>query len=299
MSESSPTPRKKRGRPRKKKETPLPLPPQKEDSEKELILHLALDPKKLPKKVSQPPRKKKSKLLDPDLFLSPSMPQETQKQCDVCLKLQKKIERLERKLTRFKELSSFLVNRNRAVYPLSVPFIRVGESKTFKVTKTDVACDWCTEPFDNLPFFLPDRFQDGKFYVLGCFCSCNCAAAFNRDLRDYKVGERHSLLQHMFSLIYKTDAPLLCALPRKALQKFRGKLTLKEFRDLGRLPDKEFRVVYPPMVPLIPFLVEDYRDKATSEEKHSFADEPLVLKRTKPLPRSSANILSFMSNKKA
>ena len=54
--------------------------------------------------------------------------------------------------------------------------------------KTDICCWWCCHKCD-VPLSLPEKLYDDTFHVFGCFCSFNCAAAYNVNLNDYKIWE--------------------------------------------------------------------------------------------------------------
>jgi hypothetical protein len=44
-------------------------------------------------------------------------------------------------------------------------------------TSTQVHCYWCCHAFTTPPMGLPIRYLNDRFYVTGCFCSLECAAA--------------------------------------------------------------------------------------------------------------------------
>ena len=62
------------------------------------------------------------------------------------------------------------------IYPVDLKLFDM-QNNIFIPKKTNICCWWCTCQFDCLPTFLPEKFSDSKFYVSGCFCSFNCAAA--------------------------------------------------------------------------------------------------------------------------
>lgn len=126
--------------------------------------------------------------------------------------------------------------------------------------KTNIVCWWDTYPFDGEPFFIPERFYDGKFYVFGCFCSVNCAAAYNLSINDYKFTDRHSLLKWMYNIpptcnIYVPKSPV------PILDKFGGNITIDEYRKNNYSCNKEYRLLMPPMIAIVPFVEESPYDK--------------------------------------
>ena len=73
---------------------------------------------------------------------------------------------------------------------------------------TNIYCMWCCHPFEGPPCAVPVRYVDEVFYVWGCFCSFNCAAAYN--FKEYKVSEvweRYSLLNLLYKKIF--DKPFI------------------------------------------------------------------------------------------
>lgn len=120
---------------------------------------------------------------------------------------------------------------------------------------TSTACYWCCHRFDTPPVGLPCKCVNSRFHVTGCFCSLECAAAYNvMQLRDGLMEERMNLLNGMaremgYTTIIKT-AP-----PRQMLHMFGGNLTIDEFRRHHTLK-KSINVSFPPMVVLISQLEE-------------------------------------------
>lgn len=147
-------------------------------------------------------------------------------------------------------------NYNLQIIKFETPIIKVIDGNISIDNPTDVVCWWCTHNFETLPCFLPDKFIDGTFYVIGCFCSFNCAVSYNFNLNDYKTWERYSLINKMYNMIYKKNDIIHMAPPRETLKKFGGILSIEEFRSNASTCIKEFRLVFPPMIPIIPFIEE-------------------------------------------
>ena len=154
-----------------------------------------------------------------------------------------------------------IIIKKRDVYLMNTDFINM-EDNIYKLNdKTDISCWWCCHQFDNPPCVLPEKIHDGKYYVFGCFCTYNCALAYNLDLNDYKTSERTTLLNHLYNKLYNKRIKLDAALPRKCLKMFGGPLTIKKFRKHLTNNIKEFRFIMPPMISIIPLIEEDYKNR--------------------------------------
>jgi len=202
-----------------------------------------------------------------------------------------KIKKLEEELSDYKALFKKMrsgTNDRRAVR-LDVDLVDIINGKSVVVERTDIACWWCSCNFDNPPCFIPDKCIEGVYYVFGCFCSPNCAAAYNLKIEDYKVWNRYSLIKKL----YGVDVPI--APPREALDKFGGPLTLEEFRHNCQYFDKEYRFIMPPMISIVPIIEESTRDNSRYSKLFSKnPDDDLILKRSKPLPRSKNTLIETM-----
>jgi hypothetical protein len=101
--------------------------------------------------------------------------------------------------------------------------------------ETDLWCGWCCHPFKTIPVGLPESYcrKSKKFVVRDCFCSFNCAHAFNISLNDHKVWERYALLTRLKNIIFAgtelENKRIVCAPPRKILNVFGGDKTIDEF----------------------------------------------------------------------
>jgi len=138
-------------------------------------------------------------------------------------------------------------------FQLVVPDIKTKNGKSIVNNPTRIVCWWCTYEFDSDPIFLPESYIDDKFYVLGCFCSFNCALSYNLNLNDYKIWERISLLNKMYYMTFGKYDIIKPAPSREILEKFGGSISIEEFRKSLL---KEYRLVFPPMIPIIPFIEE-------------------------------------------
>lgn len=130
------------------------------------------------------------------------------------------------------------------------------------IKKTNLCCWWCSSQFDNIPFFLPNKYENKKFFVYGIFCSPNCTLAYNIDINDNKVWERHSLIYLLYNNITCENLriKLFPAPPRQNLKKFGGNLTIEEFRIKSTII-KNSRFIIHPMVPIKTLIEESYQDR--------------------------------------
>jgi hypothetical protein len=164
-------------------------------------------------------------------------------------------------------------------------------------SSTLVHCYWCCHGFSTPPLGLPIRYLNGRFHVVGCFCSLECASAYNFDHmgRD-SVDDclmRHSLLN---ALSIKLGlAPIVRQAPdRLALQIFGGHMSIDEFRAHGAsVTGATSRLIVntPPMHCVTQHIEEisdhdlqsEYRYVPLDTDRISRYQEKIRLSRTKPL----------------
>jgi NADH:ubiquinone oxidoreductase subunit E len=156
------------------------------------------------------------------------------------------IEKLEEKIRKMMSGCDVDINttKNVSIHELTDMFEHNDRGELIIPKCTTNACLWDTCEINGTPSFLPDKFSDNKFYVIGCFCSLNCAMAYNLSLDDYRVNERYSLLKWLYGKVHDTIVP---SPSFKILKKYGGKLTIEEFRKNLKYNDAEYRIVTPPM----------------------------------------------------
>lgn len=93
---------------------------------------------------------------------------------------------------------------------------------------TEVCCFHDSCKIKDKPIFLPEKKEKNQFYIIGWFCSFNCAIAYNFNIKDNKVGQRLSLLYQL----YKINKDIKPAPDNKILKKYGGTLTIEEYRNL-------------------------------------------------------------------
>ena len=170
-------------------------------------------------------------------------------------------------------------------------------------SKTNIYCFWCVFPFNNTPCAVPTKYIENTFYVEGCFCSPECAAAYIFDNSNSDtVWEKYSLLNLMYKDIYGSNR-IKIALPRNVLQIFGGYMTIDEFRSFHNNKYKEATIILPPMYSVIPQIEESYIEKKAKKkrfvpidlEKVKRAKENLRLKRSKPIQKYKNTLENCMN----
>lgn len=202
--------------------------------------------------------------------------------------------KLKNEINEYKRIINELVPNNSKeskLKKMNVKLVDFNDGHTVITEKTDIACWWCTFEFNNQPCFIPEKICDDTYYVFGCFCSYDCALAYNINMNDYKIWSRCCLIYKLCNQLYNKRPKI--APPKEILQKYGGFMNIDEYRANLKVFDKEYRIIYPPMTSIIPVIEE------TNKYINSFSvnnDESLKIKRTKPLPGTSGNVMdSFKS----
>eukprot|EP00899_Mesostigma_viride_P009555 jgi/Mesvir1/18600/Mv17109-RA.1 len=106
---------------------------------------------------------------------------------------------------------------------------------------TDVCCWWCCHQFPNIPCPLPVAHKNDRvFLVKGCFCSFNCAKAYNfREGGARKDVQNHLLFLMTQRIWYKEHKgipfPGVIAAPqRTCLKMFGGYMDIDTFRNASK-----------------------------------------------------------------
>ena len=170
-------------------------------------------------------------------------------------------------------------------------------------SKTNIYCFWCVFPFNSTPCAIPRKYIEDVFYVYGCFCSPECAAAyiFDKSSSD-AVWEQYTLLNLLYKDIYGNNR-IRIALPRNVLQIFGGYMTIQEFRSFHDSKYKEATMIMPPLYSIIPQIEENYIEKRSRKKKFvpidldkvKRAKENLRLKRSKPIQKYKNTLENCMN----
>lgn len=160
---------------------------------------------------------------------------------------------------------------------------------------TNISCYWCCHRFYNEPFGIPLKYtqEDNKFHVFGCFCSLECALAYNLDerLEIDEMWERSNLINFLSrKLNYNKQGFVKPAPPRLSLKIFGGYLTIEEFRNIHS-KDKIVNINFPPMMTVTQQIEEinesdinsDYKYIPINTDRINKYKEKIRLKRSKPV----------------
>ena len=179
-------------------------------------------------------------------------------------------------------------------------------------TKTDVHCWWCCHPFDSQPVPLPVHYDDktNVFRTHGMFCSWSCAKAYSIRLN----ATNSPMYNELLYLLYKRSVPrsergrpgmgIRCAPDKALLKVFGGTMSIEDFRKglqmqdhaLLNLLDSKVAYVNPSQVKSISVAPVATERASTSgslnfENLGGTKNETMRLRRNKPLPGKSSNIL--------
>lgn len=178
-------------------------------------------------------------------------------------------------------LSKMIDDRNNNIRKLDNKIVDGnGDLVTIK-EHTDVACWWCSHDFEGIPCFIPNKYENDVYHIFGCFCSFNCAVAYNMKMDDYKIWHRYSLIKKIWNDIHDNNSTeeINPSPPKEILERFGGYLTIDEYRNNNRIFLKKHRIIMPPMTSMA--LIVEEVNNGSKERKE--ANDGLVLKRSKPL----------------
>lgn len=188
-------------------------------------------------------------------------------------------------------------NEEPKYYNIETKIISTETNKKMTFKKTSIKCWWDCHEFNNLPFFLPESYNNGVFYVMGYFCSPNCALAYNLlILRDSNMYNRKSLIYYFYKKItgMKPSDNIDFIIPpsKEILKDFGGTMTIEMFRNKFNLINCHFTTFIPPIRPYN-IIVEEKTFKEKSD------DNEYVLKRKNPLSKCQSLIsISSINNTK-
>jgi len=185
------------------------------------------------------------------------------------------------------------------VYPVDLKIFDINDNEIIP-KKTNLSCWWCTYGFDTLPTYLPEEYNNNKFYVSGCFCSFNCASAYNLSLNDSKTWDRYALLKRMYYDINKdkiskdkikmTDIEINVSGPKELLEKYGGPMKIEDYRKNSKILGREYHKLMPPFIPITIGYEEITNSKNNSKNininnliSSISKNDNIIIKRNKPV----------------
>ena len=170
---------------------------------------------------------------------------------------------------------------------------------------TEVCCWWCCHGADNL-LGMPTNYNKytGEFQTRGHFCSWSCMKAYILDNNnDILSGKLNSYMFLMRKNIYDAYSPITKAPARSRLTMFGGDMTIEEFRSSVVKVEKPVdgtpkHKTAPSEVQVIPFETTMRKEKLHEINNTTASNEPLRMKREKPLKREQNNLEGLLGIKR-
>lgn len=211
--------------------------------------------------------------------------------CHKCAKNEKALMLLKSKLDTYEKKER--LDKSNKVYSNKLNFISLTSGKKIVIKKTNTKCWWDSNIFTNLPCVLPELFHKNIYHVTGCFCSFNCALAYNLYyLKDSKIHQRKSLIYKLYRELYGLTADdvfdIKEAPPKEILEDFGGDMSIDVFRRSFLMINKEYIVFVPPIKP-INITIEERNIETGADDN----DKEYVLKRSKPLAKKRSVMASM------
>lgn len=250
--------------------------------------------KRKPKKTKKIPKEEKEDENDvsSEGMFKNDIPGDTA--CNKCAKNEKTIALLKSKLDKYEKKEK--IDKSNKVYNNKLNFISLTTGKKVVIKKTNIKCWWDAHNFTNLPCFLPELYHNGTYHVTGCFCSFNCALAYNLYyLKDSKIHQRKSLIYKLYREMYEIGPDEIIEIkeapPKEILDDFGGNMTIDVFRRRFIMVHKEYIVFIPPIKP-INIMIEE----RNVNDDNDLNDKKYVLKRSKPLAKKRS-VINFVNKK--
>ena len=164
---------------------------------------------------------------------------------------------------------------------------------------TNISCFWCCHRFFTVPFGIPIKYTNEKFHVFGCFCSLECALAYNIYSNNHvdEIWERSNLIHFLGRKVNYGNRVIKPAPHRCSLKMFGGYLSIDEFRKYSH-QDKHNHVNFPPMISVNQQIEEINECDINNNNDYIPLDtdrinkykERMRLKRTKPIHDSRSTL---------
>lgn len=182
------------------------------------------------------------------------------------------------------------------IHKMDLKIINHGDNKQIEILKTTKKCWWDHNTFTGYPFFVVEKYHNRVYYVSGCFCSVNCALAYNiKFLDDYQVSERHALTIQLFRELTGNNEAVGIAPTWLSLKDYGGPLSIESFRNNCAMNTKEYMINIPPISYINYEVIESTKDKDVVGLNNNSSDsDNLILKRSKPLPTAKNTLMETM-----
>lgn len=197
--------------------------------------------------------------------------------------------------------------------PVDYTLLQFKECNRKKVwpQRTNIYCFNCSHSFDHMPASLPFKYQNGIFYVYGCFCYPECAAAFNfnESICVENVHENYNLLNLMYRKIYNDpNYRVKIASHRTCLKIFGGNLDIDKYRESFNNKYINHNIIMPPVISIIPIQEENnimyykrnlqttiHNNNKGYDGAYKNKDKDYILKRSKPVVNKQNTLDSCMN----
>lgn len=170
---------------------------------------------------------------------------------------------------------------------------------------TSISCYWCCHRFENSPIGIPINIKDDFFEVYGCFCSLECACAYNFDnnKNQDEMWERYNLL-NLMSRKMNLEKIVVSAPPRLSLKMFGGYLDIDAFRNFHKTK-KIININFPPLTSITQQLEEindfelnnDFKYIPVDNDRINKYKEKIIFRRNKPLIDTKKSLETTMNLK--
>ena len=86
--------------------------------------------------------------------------------------LKKEIDELKDKLKEYQDIIDNFEDKAdvKKLINTNINMVNVNNGESINFEKTNIHCWWCSESFDNIPCYLPEKIENNVYYVSGCFC---------------------------------------------------------------------------------------------------------------------------------
>jgi len=263
---------KKRGRPCKNKDKVYTKPVKKNSflHDKDIVLHLPIQLSEVDDTILP-----SSPTIGNELTITDSSPRNYNNEKslkDECVKKDTIIETLRKEIGIYKEKLKNSTTYSNINYE-KVNLISKVDGKTIIIEKTDIPCFWCTHQFNTVPCFLPNKYKNGIFEVIGPYCSYECANSYNfLYIKDHKVWERYSLLYKLHKLTTNNDdVSIHISDPKECLEKYGGNKTITQYREKLNTCNNVYKYNIPNIVPISIISNNGTQDITTRKKKEEYS----------------------------